>query len=157
MSENVQPIPVGFHTITPYLVVHDAPAAISFYAAAFGALEHSRLTDEGGRRVRHAELEIGSSRLFLTDVPLAPETQVPGEGDTSPVWLYVYVADPDSAFDRALEAGAEMITPMGDQPWGDRYGCVRDPFGYRWGIAGRQKNLSAEEIAERMKDAYADD
>ena len=72
MSNGVQPVPEGFHTITPYLVVRNAPEAISFYAKAFGAIERVRLTDPGDGRVRHAELEIGDSRLFLTDVPLAP-------------------------------------------------------------------------------------
>jgi len=157
MSDNPEPVPEGFHTITPYLVVRDAPTAISFYARAFGAIERTRLTDPDGGRVRHAELEIGDSRLLLTDVPLAPETVVPKDDDTSPVWLYLYVVDPDANFDRAVSAGADVVTPMGDQPWGDRYGCVRDPFGYRWGIAARRENLTHEQLAERMKNAYADD
>ena len=147
MSNSVQPVPEGFHTITPYLVVRDAPEAISFYARAFGAAERLRLTDPGGRRVRHAELEIGDSRLFITDIPLAPETKVPGADDTSPVWLYLYVSAPDSVFDRAV----------GDQPWGDRYGCVRDPFGYRWGIASRRENLTKDELTRRVRAGYGDD
>ena len=157
MSGSTQPVPEGFHTITPYLVVHNAPKAISFYVEAFGAIEEARLTDPGGGRVRHAALAIGDSHLFLTDVPLAPETQIPGEDDTSPVWLYLYVIDPDAVFDRAVSAGADVVTPVGDQPWGDRYGCVRDPFGYRWGIACRREILTADQVAERMKEAYGDD
>lgn len=157
MSDNLPPIPEGFHTITPYLVVRDAPAAISFYAQAFGAVERLRLTDADGRRVRHAELAIGDSRLLITDIPLAPETKIPDADDISPVWLYMYVTDPDTVFDRAVSAGADVVTPVGDQPWGDRYGCVRDPFGYRWGIASRRENLTKDEIIERMKDAHGDD
>ncbi len=157
MNDSPRPTPEGFHTITPYLVVRSAPEAIAFYERAFGAIERLRLTDADGRRVRHAEIEIGDSRLFLTDVPLAPETKVPGPDDTSPVWLYVYVSDPDSVFDHALSAGADLVTPIGDQPWGDRYGCVRDPFGYRWGIASRRENLSRDQLAARMRKAYADD
>ena len=157
MSDSVQPVPEGFHTITPYLVVLDAPEAISFYERAFGAVERLRLTDPDGPRVRHAELEIGDSRLFITDVPLAPETKVPNADDTSPVWLYLYVTDPDSAFDRAVSAGADVVTPVGDQAWGDRYGCVRDPFGYRWGIASRRENLTKDELTKRMRTTYADD
>ena len=157
MSDSVQPIPEGFHTITAYLVVSDAPEAISFYTRAFGAVERLCLTDSDGRGVRHAELEIGDSRLFITDIPLAPETKVPGENDISHVWLYMYVTDPDSVFDRAVSAGAQIVTPVADQPWGDRYGCLRDPFGYRWGIASRREDLTKDQIEERMRDAYADD
>ena len=156
MTDKPQPVPEGFHTITPCLVVRDAPEAISFYIRAFGAIERLRVTDADGR-VRHAELEIGDSRLFLTDVPLAPETVVPNDDDTSPVWLYLYVTDPDALFDRAVAAGADVVTLVSDQPWGDRYGCVRDPFGYRWGIAARRENLTKEQLGERMRNAYADD
>ncbi len=156
MSETPQPVPEGFHTITPYLVVRNAPEAISFYEKAFGAIERLRLTDPDGR-VRHVELEIGDSRLFITDVLLAPETIVPDADDTSPVWLYLYVMDPDALFDRAVVAGADVVTPVGNQPWGDRYGCVRDPFGYRWGIAARREDLTKDQLAKRMRTAYADD
>ncbi len=69
----------------------------------------------------------------------------------------MYVTDPDSVFDRALLAGADVVTPVGDQPWGDRYGCLRDPFGYRWGIASRRENLTTDELAERMRTAYLND
>jgi len=151
MSNPVNPIPEGFHTITPYLVVHDAPAAIEYYKRAFGATERSRLTDPDGRRVRHCELDIGDSKLYLTDIALAPETQIPRGRDISPVWLYLYVTDPDAVFQRAAAAfGAEVITPMTDAPWGDRYGCVCDPFGYRWGIAAKREKLCKEEIEKRM-------
>ena len=156
MSDGLQPVPEGFHTITPYLVVLNAPEAISFYARAFGAVERLRLTDPDGPRVRLAELEIGDSRLFITDVLLAPETNVPNADDTSPVWLYLYVTDPDSTFDRAVSAGADVVTLVGDQAWGDRYGCVRDPFGYHWGIAGRRENLTKDELTKRMRRTYAD-
>jgi len=157
VANQVQPIPQGFHAITPYLVVDDAPAAIAYYQEAFGAKERSRLTDPDTERVRHCELDIGDSKLYLTDVPLAPDTQVPRGRDTSPVWLYLYVANPDLVFERAVRAGAAIVTPMTDAPWGDRYGCVCDPFGYRWGIAARRENLSKEEIERRMRQTRSDD
>jgi PhnB protein len=157
MREAPKPVPEGFQTITPYLVVRNAPEAIAFYKRAFGATERLRLTDRGRGRVRHAELQIGDSRLFVTDVPLAPETRVPDTDDNTPVWLYVYVADPDALFDRAIRAGADVVTPMGDQPWGDRYGCLCDPCGYRWGIASRRETLTKDELEERMQHAYAED
>ncbi len=157
MNDSLQPAPKGFHTITPYLVVRDATQAISFYARAFGAVERLRLTDSDGQSVRHAELEIGDSRLFVTDIPLDPETVVPNAADTSPVWLYLYVTDPDYVFDRAVSAGADVVTLVADQPWGDRYGCLRDPFGYRWGIASRREILTKDELVRRMRGAYAHD
>jgi len=157
MSTPIKPIPDGFHRVTPYLVVHDAPQAIAYYKRAFGAREKSRLTDPGGRCVRHAELDIGDSKLYLTDIPLAPETQIPRGRDTSPVWFYLYVNDPDAIFDRAVSAGAAVVTPMVDAPWGDRYGCVCDPFGYRWGIAARREQLTPKEIEARMQNAQADE
>lgn len=154
MSESVAPVPDGFRTITPYLYVRNAPEAIAFYERAFGAIERFRLVDDDSDRVRHAEIELGSSRLFLTDVPLAPETITPSVDSTSPVWLYLYVSSPDALFDRAVAAGAEVVTPMGDQKWGDHYGCVSDPFGYRWGIASRRENLTPVQIKEQMRGAY---
>lgn len=150
MSKNLYPVPEGFRTITPYIVVHDAPAAIDYYKKVFGAKEKTRLTDPGSRHVRHCELDIGDSKLYLTDVPLAPETHVPRGHDTSPVWMYLYLPDPDSVFNRAVTAGAEVVTPMTNAPWGDRYGCVCDPFGYRWGIAARREKLTKDEIERRM-------
>jgi PhnB protein len=151
MTTEIRPIPEGFHTITPYLVVHDAPAAIEYYRTAFGAKERTRLIDPDSNHVRHCELDVGDSKLYITDVPLAPETQVPRGQDTSPVWLYLYLADPDGVFDKAVRAGAAVVTPMTDAPWGDRYGCVCDPFGYRWGIAARRENVSKQEIEARMR------
>jgi uncharacterized glyoxalase superfamily protein PhnB len=156
MSQQPPPIPVGFHTITPYLYVADAPEAIAFYTRAFGAKERYRLTDPDGK-VRHAELFVGDSPLFVTDVPIDPDMQIPGPNATSPVWLYLYVEDPDSLFDRAVAAGADPVTLMGDQAWGDRYGAVADPFGYRWGIARRRENLSREELTRRMRATYHED
>jgi uncharacterized glyoxalase superfamily protein PhnB len=158
MAKSANPIPEGFHAITPYLVVHNGDGAIAYYKKVFAAKECVRLTDPDGRRIRHCELQIGDSKLYLTDIPLAPETQVPRGRDVSPVWMYLYVSDPDAVFERASAAiGAEVITPMTDAPWGDRYGCVCDPFGYRWGIAAKRENLSPEEIKKRMYSTRATD
>lgn len=156
MSNGENPIPQGFHTITPYLYVQNAAKAIDFYCRAFSAKEHVRIKDAEGR-IRHAELEVGDSRLFLTDVPIDPEMQAPSPEATSSVWLYLFVPDPDAIFVQAVSAGAEAVTPVGDQVWGDRYGCVADPFGYRWGIARRVENLTPEELTQRMAAVYRDD
>lgn len=154
MSDSIKPVPDGFHTITPYIVLKDAPKAIDFYVKVFDAIEKFRLTDQDGH-VRHCEMDLGTSKLFITDVALAPETKIPSGDDTCPVWLYLYVDDPDALFDRAIAAGADVVTPMGDQPWGDRYGCLCDPFGYRWAIASRKENLTLDELEERMQKAFS--
>lgn len=153
----VSPIPEGFRTLTPYLFVQDAPKAIAFYEQAFGAKECVRLTDPGGNHVRHAELLIGNSPLFLTDVRIDLDMRAPSPTETSPVWMYLYVENPDAVFDRAVDAGCEIVTPVGDQNWGDRYGCVADPFGYRWGIAARKKIIPPEALKKKMTELYERD
>jgi len=156
MSDHHREIPDGYQTITPYLCVGDARKAMTFYAAAFGAAERVCVKDAEGR-VRHAEMQLGTSRLFLTDVPISLDMRMPGPDCTSPVWLYLYVEDPDAVFQRAVSAGAEVVTPVGDQAWGDRYGVVTDPFGYRWAIAKRNETLSPDELVARMSDVYRRD
>ena len=156
MSGHGDVVPEGYQTITPYLCVEDARKAMAFYAAAFGAVERVCVKDMEGR-VRHAEMQLGSSRLFLTDVPISLDMRMPGPDCTSPVWLYLFVEDPDAVFQRAVSAGAEVVTPVGDQVWGDRYGAVTDPFGYRWGIAKRNETLTPEALVARMTDVYRRD
>jgi uncharacterized glyoxalase superfamily protein PhnB len=127
-------VPERFHTITPQLVVSDADAAIAFYRSAFGARELVRKLHESGR-VTHAELSIRDSLLLVHDDfsdlggPAAP---APGG---SGVTIHLYLPDPDAAFDNAVAAGAHVLLPMADRPWGDRYGIVEDPYAHRWSIA----------------------
>ncbi len=156
MSGHKAAVPQGYQSITPYLCVEDARKAMAFYTAAFGAVERVCVADAEGR-VRHAEMQLGSSRLFLTDVPISLDMRMPGPNSTSPVWLYLYVADPDAVFQRAVSAGAVIVTPVGDQVWGDRYGAVTDPFGYRWAIAKRNETLTPEELVARMTEVYRRD
>lgn len=127
-------VPERFHTLTPQLVVADASAAIDFYRAAFGARELVRNRHESGRIV-HAELSIGDSLLLVHDDfsdlggPGAPRAGPSG------VTLHLYLAHPDTAFNQAVAAGARVVVPMVDQPWGDFYGIIEDPFAHRWSIA----------------------
>jgi PhnB protein len=127
-------VPERFHTITPQLVVSDANAAIAFYREAFGARELVRSVHETGR-VAHAELSIGDSLLLVHDDfsdlggPAAP---APG---SSGVTVHLYLPDPDAAFDKAVAAGARILLPMDDRPWGDRYGIIEDPYCHRWSVA----------------------
>lgn len=149
------PIPEGFHTITPHLVVKGASEAIVFYKRAFGAEELGRMPfpgPDGQVKIGHAELRIGDSRLFLAD-------EFPGQGATgpvggSPVTIHLYVTDADTAFERAVAAGATVTMPLADMFWGDRYGQLVDPFGHHWSIAAHLEDLTPEQMQERMAAAF---
>ncbi len=148
----VSPIPKGYHSITPYLVIKGAAQAIDYYKKVFGATEVVRMNGPDGK-VGHAELEIGDSRIMLAD-----ENPSMGAGYTSaatigasPVSLYLYLPDVDRVIERAAAAGAKVLRPAKDQFYGDRSGFIQDPFGHLWGIATHVEDVSPEEMKERMK------
>jgi PhnB protein len=148
----VSPIPKGYHSITPYLVIKGAAKAIDYYKQVFGATEIMRMDGPDGR-VGHAELQIGDSRVMLAD-----ENPTMGPGYTSaatigssPVSLYLYLSDVDQVMERAAKAGAKVLRPAADQFYGDRSGFLQDPFGHLWGIATHVEDVSPEEMKERMK------
>jgi PhnB protein len=144
----VSPIPEGYHTLTPYMVVKGAADAIEFYKKAFGAKELFRMPGPDGR-VGHAELQFGSSRLMLADE--CPERgALAPKGDDVPITMYMYVENVDAVFDRAVTAGAKVKQPIVDQFYGDRSGGVVDPFGHTWYIATHKEDVSGEEIQKRM-------
>ena len=138
-------IPKGYHTVTPALIVRDAPGAIEFYKRAFGAEEVSRMTDRNGA-VMHAEIRIGDSLVMLGEENAEWGVVSPQTRGGSPSSLHLYVEDADAADARAVEAGATARYPMEDAFWGDRYGKVTDPYGHEWGIATHVKDLTDEEI-----------
>lgn len=142
------PIPDGYHSITPYLVVDDAEGAIEFYTRAFGATEIFRLPMHG--RIGHAELKIGDSVVMLADE--FPEMNALGPksrgGPTSS--LLLYSVDVDAAFARATQAGCTAERPPEDQFWGDRMGTLVDPYGHRWSIATHVEEVSPQEMQQRM-------
>jgi len=142
----VKPIPEGFRTVTPGLTVAGCTVAIEFYKKAFGAEELSVMPAPDGRSVWHAELRIGDSVVMLSDEMPGMSPQPPSREHHSPVSFYLYVPDCDSAFERAVAAGAEPLSPVSEMFWGDRLGQVVDPFGFRWTLATRVKNLSQEEM-----------
>jgi len=132
------------------MTVRDAARAIEFYKKAFGAVEKGVMKGPGGK-VMHAELIIGDSIVMLAD-------EFPEFGSMSPLstggsgmGLHIYVEDVDSAFDRAVGAGATIDMPVADMFWGDRYGKLSDPFGHKWSIATHKRDLSMEEMEEGMK------
>jgi PhnB protein len=141
----VKPIPDGFHSLTPHIVVKGAAKAIDFYKKAFGAEEIHRYGKPDGS-VMHALLRIGDSMLMLGDE--APEMKCLGPttiGGTA-VTLNLYVADADKAWERAVQAGAKVKMPIADMFWGDRYGLVTDPFGHDWAIATRKQDLTSDQV-----------
>lgn len=148
MGDRANPVPEGFHTVTPYVMVKGAAAAIKFYERAFGAEEIFRWADPDGS-IRHAEVVIGDSPIMLTDE--APEfgmsgPQTPGG---SPVHMFLYVEDVDAVFDRAIAGGATELMPVEDSQDGDRRGGVTDPFGHVWYIATHIENISREDLQKR--------
>jgi PhnB protein len=147
MTSRVKPIPEGFHTVTPYLCVKDAAGAIEFYKEAFGATETLRLAMPDGR-IGHAEIQIGKSRIMLSDeFPEYGAVSPPSVGG-SPVDIHFYVEDVDVWGSRAIAAGARTLVPVADQDYGERYGRIEDPFGHRWGFSTPLKEDRAKQVRE---------
>ena len=145
----VKPIPDGMHSVTPHLVCAGAVDAIKFYKKAFSAIEKSRVAGKDGK-IMNAQLRIGDSAIMLVD-------EMPGMGSLgpkslkgSPVTIHLYVEDVDASVKRAVAAGAKITMPVADMFWGDRYGCLEDPFGHLWSIASHLRDVSAEEMQQAM-------
>jgi PhnB protein len=152
MAKTANPIPPDFHTLTPHLSVDGAAKYIDFLQKAFGASEVRRAPGPGGK-LMHATVKIGDSVLMLADH--FPEFGSPpiAQGHW-PVVLNLYVPDADAAFEKALAAGCQVTFPLADQFWGDRYGQVKDPFGFTWAIATHKEELTPEEIRARAPKAF---
>jgi PhnB protein len=144
----MKPIPEGYHTINPYLIVDGAAKAIDFYKKAFGATELYRLEGPGGK-LGHAEIQIGDSRLMLADEHRQMGHKGPGALQGTPVMLVLYVEDCDAVFRKAVDAGAKVQMELKDQFYGDRSGTVQDPFGHVWTISTHVEDVSSEEIERR--------
>lgn len=155
MPRSSKPIPEGFHTVTPSLVVRNAADAIDFYKRALGAEERMRMTGPDGRSIMHAELKIGDSIIFLSDENPHASAKSPQTLGGSTTVLNLYVNDADAAFKKAVDAGGKSAMPVADQFWGDRYGMFVDPFGYSWGLGTHKEDLSEHEMADRAKAFFA--
>lgn len=156
MNKTANPIPEGYHSLTPALIIRGAARAIDFYQKVFGATETFRMNSKDGTTVLHAELRIGDSTLMLGDESpqmncLSPQS-IGGTGSS----IYFYTPNVDEIFDRALKAGATQIMPPTDMFWGDRFGKLQDPFGHQWSIATRTRQLTPEEISQAAEAAMAD-
>jgi PhnB protein len=146
----VQPVPEGYHTITPYLAVDDASAAIDFYQRAFGAKERVRMPGPGDA-IMHAELEIGDSLVMLSDPFPQASTRTPKELGGTSVNIFVYVDNIDELYKQAIDAGASSLMEPDDMFWGDRFGSVQDPFGHSWTIATHIEDVAPEEMEKRSQ------
>ena len=149
-----KPIPDGFHTTTPSLVVSNSKEAIEFYKKAFDAKEIYQMPAPDGK-IMHAMVQIGDSFVMMSD-------EFPQMGSKSPtsiggtaVTLHLYVDDADKTFNQAVEAGAAVTMPIMDAFWGDRFGTISDPYGHSWAIATHQKDLSPEEMKKAGEEYFA--
>jgi uncharacterized glyoxalase superfamily protein PhnB len=147
-AANVRPIPEGFRTVTPHLIIRDAAKAMAFYKAAFGAEEICRMPGPDGK-VMHAEVRIGDSIVMLADEFPQWNCQGPQARGGTTVSLHVYVQNADAAFAKAVAAGATVMMPLENMFWGDRYGKLVDPFGHEWAIAQHVEDMTPEEMSRR--------
>jgi PhnB protein len=155
MTTSAKPVPEGFHTVTPAIVVRDAAKAIEFYKKALGAQELVRMPGPDGK-IMHAEVKIGDSVIFISDEnPQMVHVKSPQTLGGSTCTLNVYVPNVDEQFKQAIAAGAKESMPVADQFWGDRYGTFTDPFGYTWGVATHKEDLSPAEMGERAQQFFA--
>lgn len=148
----VKPIPDGYHSVTPYLIIHDATAALEFYKKALGAVELMRMPAPGGR-IGHAEIRIGDSPVMLADENPEMNARSPRTLGGSPISLMVYVKDVDAVVAQAVAAGAKLVRPVADQFYGDRTGGIDDPFGFHWYIATHVEDVAPDELERRAAKA----
>ena len=155
MTVSNKPVPEGFRTVTPTLVVRDAARAIEFYKKALGAEELVRMPSPDGK-IMHCELKIGDSVIFLTDemdMPGSPKSPQTLGGVTGTIQLYV--PNVDQSFKQAISAGGTESMPVADQFWGDRWGSFTDPFGHSWGIGTHKEDLSPAEMEQRAQEFFS--
>ncbi len=140
----VKAVPEGYHTVTPFLSVNGARDAIAFYKQAFGAEERAIAPGPDGK-VMHGELKIGDSIIMIADATMRPPTQAD---------LHLYVPDVDAVWAKALAAGCQVVMPLENQFWGDRYGTVSDKWGNRWSMATHKEDLTPDQMKQRMDAAF---
>jgi len=148
----VQPIPEGFRSVTPGMVIKNAAEALDFYQKAFGAEVMKRLNGPGGA-IMHAEIRVGDSMIMISDEWPGHHVQSPKTNGGTSITLHVYVKDVDAAHKRAVEAGAVEKMPAADMFWGDRYSAVVDPYGHAWSIGTHIKDMTEEEC-QQAADAW---
>jgi len=153
-SDAIQNPPPGFHAITPHIVVRDAARAAVWYTRVLGAEERNRLSLPNGK-LMSVELRFGDSAVMMAD-------EFPEAGVVSPltiggtaVVLHLFSNDVDALWQRAVDAGVEVVHPLQDQFWGDRQGQIVDPFGHKWNLAQHLRDASPEDVARAAAQAFA--
>ena len=151
----IKKIPDGYHAITPSLIVKDGIKAIDYYKKVFDAKDKGTMMTPDGKSVAHAELEIGDSKIMLSDEFPEMNCLSPASIGGSSISLYLYVEDVDKTFNLAVSEGASVLYPVADQFWGDRHGSIKDPFGHIWSISTHVKDLAEEEIKKAAAEAFS--
>ena len=154
MAKKAKAIPPGYHTVTPSIVVAGADRALDFYKKAFGAEEIMRFPGPDGS-IMHAEMRIGDSIVMLGDEMPDQAGKSPKSIGGTPVSFFVYRENVDAAWQQAVDAGAKTIMPLADQFWGDRTGCLEDPFGHRWWLAQHVQDLTPEELQRNAESFFS--
>jgi len=154
MAKQAQAIPKGYHTVTPSLFVAGAAKAIDFYKKALGAEELTRFPAPDGT-IMHAEIRIGDSIIMLADEMPDMGGRGPKSIGGTPVSFFVYGENVDAAWKRAVDAGGKPIVPLADQFWGDRTGCIEDPFGHQWWLAQHIEDLTPEELRKKAESFFS--
>lgn len=149
-----KPIPDGFHTSTPSIVVSNSSEAIKFYKKAFDAKEIYQMPSPDGKTL-HAMIQIGDSFVMMSDEFPSMGARSPTTIGGTPVTLHLYVEDADKIFKQAVDAGAKVAMPIMDAFWGDRYGAIIDPFGHSWAVATHKKDMSPEEMRKAAESFFA--
>src|SRR5438067_13382640 len=149
----IDPVPKGFRTVTPYLSINGAAAAIDWYKKAFGAKEIVREPTPDGK-LMHAQIRIGDSIVMMSDVFPGASSQSPDVLGNSSVTLQVYTKNVDKLWQQAVDAGAKVSMPLDNQFWGERYGKLKDPFGHNWSLSQRVPMTKAE-MKEKQEQAMA--
>jgi len=152
-TKKVMPIPKGYHSITPYLIVGDGAKAIEFYQKAFGAKKVMRMEQPGGK-IMHAELTIGDSKVMLADGCPEMNAHTPEHFGGSPVTMHLYVKDVDAVVKRAVSAGAKLIRPVENMFYGDRSGGVEDPYGHHWYISTHVEEVTLAQVKKRAAELF---
>ena len=151
MAKAAKAIPEGYHTVTPYMIVHDGAGALEFYSKAFNAQERFRYEHEG--KIGHAEIQIGDSVIMLADEYPEMGIRSAKSFGGSPISIHLYVEDVDAFIDQAVRSGAKLQRPIEDKFYGDRAGGIEDPYGHSWYVSTHKEDLSPEEMKERAAKA----
>lgn len=146
MPKKVRPVPKGFTTVTPHLALKDAQTALAFYKKAFGAKVLGKILAPNGQ-LMHADLLIGDAHVFVSDPMM---NSAPSSSS-----VHLYMENADKAWKKAVAAGAQVVMPLDNAFWGDRYGVLADPFGQTWAISSHVEDVPPAEMKKRMKAALA--